>query len=94
MNLRLIRMRLCAVITKGAAPIPDLEDLKKNQVSVAPFIKTRAWKYYHDNGKMWKEVFFKWELVPIELSESIDASTESRMLPIRIPEPFDEYITG
>ncbi|MFL5772964.1 MAG: hypothetical protein ACJ75F_07395 [Flavisolibacter sp.] len=72
----------------------NLDELKKDYVSTVPFMKTLEWKYYHDNGNEWKKVFYKFDLVPLELAESMDPSTEKNSLVVKMPETFDEYITG
>jgi len=72
----------------------SMDGLKSDRVSYVPFIKTSDWVYYHDNGRKWKDVFYKWDLIPIELAESIDLNTNKSLLSVRMPEPIDEYIIG
>jgi hypothetical protein len=66
--------------------------LQKQQAQAIPFVKVKAWKYYHPDGTIWKKVNFKHRQIPVNTSIVIMdlENTEQTRLIINLKERLDE----
>lgn len=67
--------------------------LQKQQAQAIPFVKVKAWKYYHPDGTIWKKVNFKHRQIPVNTSIVIMdlENTEQTRLVINLKERLDEW---
>jgi hypothetical protein len=67
--------------------------LQEEQSRTIPFVKSKIWNFYHPNGRLWKQVRYQAQQIPVEVSVSA-ALTENgpERLLILLKEDLDEWI--